>query len=438
MRRNAQRELLCKRMKLISKTKGSALILIPLFLALTPLLSSLPFFVRGQNVGTVCIAEESSTSCPSTPPNFSGAVGTQLTVSVNIQGSDPLETFDISVHANPVILEEASVSLAGSVISNPLFLCNPCFTQPGTIEMIAAQLGGFTNPPPSITGRLFSITYNIVGTTPGTGIVFPSDPACLAAVAPHPTTSNDSFCVTILPSLTSSPAILPENLQTATFSNQGLLISKFFTDSSLNPLSLDNNGNPMVNGVLTRGFVRSTNPGQVLVWVNVTNTGSASVQSLKLNETLPVDRTVSPPWLPGKGSIHVYYANTTSIATNPEITDPSTIAVTTGNPQTVLVAISSLNATGIDHPLMRGQSILLSVKLSYGLVMTSQSASSYPRNYTDTASASAWTMPSYTGTESSATGSAFFIAYAMVVGDVLVSFGSLTVRAMVSQNYWIT
>src|SRR5256885_11918974 len=61
------------------------------------------------------------------------------------------------------------------------------------------------------------------------------------------------------------------------------------------------------------------------------------------------DWTVNPPWLPGKGAIHVYYANTTSLATNPEITKPSTITVTTGNPQTVLVAIPSLNARSEEH-----------------------------------------------------------------------------------------
>jgi YVTN family beta-propeller protein len=192
---------------------------------------------------------------------------------------------------------------------------------------------------------------------------------------------------------------------------------KFFTDANLNPLSTDKNGNPMVSVVLARGIVQSTNPGQVLAWVNVTNTGSTSLQSLKLNETLPVDWTIDPPWMPALGAIHVYYANTTSLATSPEITQASTITVSTGNPETVQLAIPSLNATAIGHPLLPGQSILLSVKLSYGLIKTSQSFTSYPRNDTDTASAVAWTLPSYTGAEASAAGSAFFIAYAKVVGD---------------------
>ncbi len=195
-------------------------------------------------------------------------------------------------------------------------------------------------------------------------------------------------------------------------------VSKFFTDTSLNPLPLDKFGNPKVDVVLANGIVRSTNPGEIVAWVNVTNNGGVSVQSLKLNETLPVDWVISPSWLPAKGGIHVFYANTTSLATNPEITDPTAITVNTGNPETVLLSIVSLNATRIGHPLMPGQTVLLAVKLDYGLDMTSQSAGSFPRNYTDTAGAAAWTRPSFTGSEASAFASAFFVAYAKVVGDV--------------------
>jgi sugar lactone lactonase YvrE len=192
-------------------------------------------------------------------------------------------------------------------------------------------------------------------------------------------------------------------------------VSKFFTDSSLNQLPLDSKGNPMVNVTLAGGTVRSTNPGQVLVWVNVTNTGKVSLQSLKLNDTLPGDWVINPVWKPALGAIHVYFANTTSLATNPEITQPSTVTVSTGNPEIVHLAVPSFNATAIGHPLLPGQSILLSVKLSYGLIGTSQSASSYPINYTDTAIAAAWTQPTFTGTESTRSRLAFFTADAKVV-----------------------
>jgi len=194
-----------------------------------------------------------------------------------------------------------------------------------------------------------------------------------------------------------------------------LSVTKFFTDSSLNPLPLDSNGNPKVDVVLAGGRVRSTNPGQVLAWVNITNTSPSPIQSLKLNDTLPVDWVINSPWKPALGAIHVYFASTTSLATNPEITQPSTITVSTGNPETVHLAIPLFNATAIGHPLMPGQSILLSVKLTYGLMGTAQPATSYPRNYTDTAVTATWTQASFTGTESTGSGSAFFIADAKVV-----------------------
>ncbi len=195
-------------------------------------------------------------------------------------------------------------------------------------------------------------------------------------------------------------------------------VTKFFTDANLNPLPKDANGNPKVNVVLANGVVTSTNPGQVLAWVNVTNTSGSSLQSLKLNDTLPVDWMVSPAWMPPKGSvgaIHVFYANGTGLSSETEITRPFTITVSTGNPGRVQLAISNFTATTIGHPLMPGQSILLSVKLSYGLMRTSQLASSYPRNYTDTAAGVAWTQASFAGVESSGSGSAFFMADAKVV-----------------------
>jgi branched-chain amino acid transport system substrate-binding protein len=206
-----------------------------------------------------------------------------------------------------------------------------------------------------------------------------------------------------------------------------LSVSKFFTDSSLNPLSLDNHGNPAVNVVLPNSIVRSTNPGEVIGWVNVTNTAGTPLQSLKINDTLPIDWKIFPAWLPAKGAIHVYYANTTSLATNPEITDSSIIDASTGNPETVHTSILSLSSTAIGHPLMPGQRVLLSVKLRYGLVKTSQPASSYPRNYTDTANSGGWTQESFSGTEYTGTGSASFIAETQTTTGLCSSGATLTI-----------
>jgi len=288
-------------------------------------------------------------------------------------------------------------------------------------------LGGFGfNGGLGVFGTVTYTLYPNSYCTPGTGTVIstvtvgssnkvPDSASVTPAVGLH--SVNAFYHNVTTDNLPSTPLTSPCEPFTVTPAPPTVSVSKFFTDSSLNQLPLDNHGNPMVNVVLARTVVESTNPGQILAWVNITNTGSTSLQSLKLNETLPVDWTVTPSWLTGKGAIHVYFANTISLATNLEITQPSTITVTTGNPEVVQVAISSLNATTLGHPLMPGQSILLSVKLTYGLIKTSQSFASYPRNYSDIASAAAWTLPSYTGAKASATASALFTAYAKVVGD---------------------
>jgi len=195
-----------------------------------------------------------------------------------------------------------------------------------------------------------------------------------------------------------------------------ILVSKFFTDPNLNPLPQDSFSNPKVDVILARGLVKATIPGQILAWVNVTNTGAVPLQSLRLNDTLPVDWTLHPPWMPSKGAIHVYFVFANG--TRSEITDQSTINVTRGGPETVFLSIANITGTAAQSSLSPSESILLSAKLSYALTGTSQTAGSYPRNYTDAASAIAWTQPSYLGARASSTGSAFFIAYPKVVGDV--------------------
>jgi hypothetical protein len=186
--------------------------------------------------------------------------------------------------------------------------------------------------------------------------------------------------------------------------------SVFFTNSNLNYL-------PEVNVTLVNGVIRSVHPGSVLAWVNVTNTGSIPLQSLKLNENLPLDWTAKPPWLPSKAAVHVYYANTTSLATDTEITQPSTITSSTGSPKYIQVAIPSFNATEIGHPLMPGQSILISVNLGYALIGTPQSAATYPRYYSGGALVLAWTATGFAGNEAGYGQFATFIALALSVGS---------------------
>lgn len=183
-------------------------------------------------------------------------------------------------------------------------------------------------------------------------------------------------------------------------------VSTFFTDSSGNSLASDASGSPEVNVVLPNGRVQSTNPGQILVWVNVTNTGFASLQSLKVNETLPVDWELHPAWLPSRGAINVYFEFTNG--TRLSITNSIRINVTTGNPQTISLAISNLTISAGVQSLERGESILLSAKISYGLIGASQPLTRYPQVYVGASSDWVWMQPSFNGGEAAATGSGSF------------------------------
>ncbi len=214
--------------------------------------------------------------------------------------------------------------------------------------------------------------------------------------------------------------------------------SIFFTDPNLNTLPLDAQSHPRVNATIARsqhctGYtgkkhacqnprtyytVQNTNPAQLIAWINVTNISGTALRSLRLNETLPADWAVTPPWTTGGIAIRLYYANTTRLNTNPEITSTNpettqlyTISVFTRTPQVIRIAIPDFNTTAIGHPLVLGRSILASVRLTYTPVGVGQSSVSYPKNYTDTAATAVWTQASYTGTESAKNASAFFITY---------------------------
>ncbi len=161
--------------------------------------------------------------------------------------------------------------------------------------------------------------------------------------------------------------------------------SIFFTDTAFNYLPNENFQSvlqPTIEATIAHGVVRNTEPRFVLLWVNVTNQGPIEFQSINVILQMRPEWVVSPHWLPSTSAIHVYFANTSSLEANPEITQASTISVFHSSLLTsVQLVFPNLNTTGIGHPLMPGQSILLSVRLTYDLIGTTQSASTYPRPY---------------------------------------------------------
>jgi len=137
---------------------------------------------------------------------FQGTVGGQLQVAVNVQNSSALNGFDVQVLTDPSVLRPVNDSLAGTVLPSPVFVArNSVNSTSGLVRVAAVSQGGITVAP--TTGRFFSITYNVVGATAGSFILFPAN--C-------PGSSNDSICVTVanpnMPNGVDSENILEANV----------------------------------------------------------------------------------------------------------------------------------------------------------------------------------------------------------------------------------
>jgi hypothetical protein len=244
-----------------------------------------------------------------------------------------------------------------------------------------------------------------------------------------------AIALALSPIIQTDPVLLTTTFASRTFASPDSTSTSthiFFTDASQNPLPLDLRGNPKVDaaivisqvctGYSNRGHncvssrnsyaVQNTTPDQLLAWINITRTSGAPLQSLRLNESLPADWAINPPLPTSLGGTRVYYANTTRLRTDPDITQSSSISLETHTSNVLRLIIQNFNATGIGHPLLAGQSILISVKLTYNWVGVAQRSVSYPKNYTDAAAIAGWTQKSYAGVESTSSASAFFAAYA--------------------------
>ena len=344
-------------------------------------------------------------------PNL--AVGSSFTVQVKVSGIDQFNGWEIQLVSDPRVIKPVSISTAGNIfLANTTggisFQLRNCVNGSGSgccLTNSCAPFDGVGVADSSYadtkfasgSGLLFTVTFQVISNNP--------NPISLISI------QNDQLANG------SNSGVTHTSIGAQYGSLAAIAVSNFFTDGSFNPLALDSNSNPSLTVVQARGVIRSTNPGEILAWVEVSNTGHIGLQSLIVTDTLPVDWEVSPTWNPSTGAIHIYSGGATSLATNPEITDPPTVTVSTGNPQTVTLAIPSLNATAIGQPLQPGQSILFSVKLSYGLTKTTQAFNSFPRTYSDSAIASTFAQPSYVGSGASGTGTAFFVAYLNIVGN---------------------
>jgi hypothetical protein len=154
--------------------------------------------VHGQLIGTVCISDPLSTSCPVLPLAVSALKGTQIQIAVNIQGSDPMNGFDIFVKADPTVLNAVGLDLTGSVLGTNIFTVSECIGNtgfgcnsgqdgPGVVEVAAVSFTSTTSP---TAGKLFSITYNV--TSSAANVVVGFQAGCSG------TSTTANYCVTIV------------------------------------------------------------------------------------------------------------------------------------------------------------------------------------------------------------------------------------------------
>jgi hypothetical protein len=165
--------------------------------------------------GVVCVAKPGSTTCPSLPQTFGGAVGSTISVAIMAQGSDPYNSLDVSVLANSAIINATSVTLGPSFgvlaqecINNKTIVSSCSATDgPGVVHVVG---GSFQ--PVSTTAVLFTITYQVLGTTgaAGTPIGYVTGARCTGTSVPN-------TCVTLINPTTATPD--SETVQTGVFNN---------------------------------------------------------------------------------------------------------------------------------------------------------------------------------------------------------------------------
>ena len=230
---------------------SSALLILATLLAIT----ASPSPVHAQLVGTVCIDNATSTTCPASPPTLTGIVGENVTVSVNIQGSDNVNGFDISIATNASTLDPLSIDDSASLIHQPRLVLTSTVNSNTGVAHFASVATGYTNPAPA-TGNLFRVTYKVLNSSPAKiGFL----PGCSG-------TSNDNLCVTVTGVNGGVATADPENVQTAS-----------------------------VNGSPTPDFTITANPPSLPIRAGTSATYTISLASFNgFSGTISLSATVSP------------------------------------------------------------------------------------------------------------------------------------------------
>jgi hypothetical protein len=402
-------------------------------LVIMPLLLLAPFIViqparAVTTPGIVCISDPIYNDC-SVPGSFrstSFAVGTKLTIAVNIQNSDNLNGYNIYVQADPTVLRGSSVDMTSNIFPPPslapmipstriLAICidnvlkagNACSLQDalGVVHVAGVALNATVIPALNApaTGRLFSITYTVVGTTPGMTIGYAT--GCSG-------TSVANTCVTILAGQNPPPA---ETVSTAPFTNlNDLSLTATPSSQSFVPLGTGSAAVSVKALGLFADTVTVTVSPLVQAGLTTTVTGSTSFSlsnGATGSLTLGFTSTTSTGPFPQTFSVSINAIGTTSrishtatltiIVSPPDYTltaSPTSLSIPPGASDTSTITVGRLSGyigdVTLSAPTVAGLTVGVSPALISGSTTTATlsvatSASTVPKNYTVTVSGSA-------------------------------------------------
>src|SRR5712692_9155385 len=261
----------------------------------------------------VCIGPSGSSICPTSPPAFSNSsYPNRVELAVNVENSSSFNGFDLAIKADPTILNGTSIQFVGDTFlgkGGMVFVASECINGrpvqgncasqdgPGVVHVAASSNVLVTG------GHLFNVTYQIIGTG-GTSIAYQT--GCT-------NTSNDGNCVTIV----NAGAVIPENLQAATFS----IAPDFAIHSSPSSISTP-----------------PSTPGTSTITVTAMN-GFTSTVFLTTSSTPGLGANVSPHNITGSGTstltvsaVNAGNYNVTVTGTSGSLSHSTTVSVVVSGP----------------------------------------------------------------------------------------------------------
>jgi len=303
-------------------------LVISLLISLSILLTlSTGIKANGQLVGLVCLSPQTVAGCPAPPVSITGNVGSQLFVSVLVQGSDPFGGFDITLNANHTILKPANVLTSGSLLAGgtTILTCIGGVLKSGsvcsqtdnvdTIHFVYVGPAGFLTTLPS-TGLLFTAVFNITSST-STSIGYQTGcsqtsvlgtTTCVllstgSPVSDQETVQSATYTIAPTPTFILIPDSSIEGVRKASSVNYTIFASSLYSfagsislsatitparnhnpTSSFNPGTMILPANGLVSSILTVSTRNNTSQG----FYTITVTGTSGMQTSSIQVQLQV------------------------------------------------------------------------------------------------------------------------------------------------------